>query len=373
LYGLPQASKYFDEHLSSVLINIGFKRLISDSEVFLLTRGSEKVILTKHVDDILLAGTSGTNLLSFVSSELAKIYTMTTSIEPTNFVGLSISRNRSARSITISQPNYVASLIDKFSAPTSSAKYPMSEDFLTNMPTNDPTNLLSADLQTLFQEKVGSILYLASQTRPDLLYSTTQLSRRSNKCTLRDMAAADRLLRYIASTSSLGITFCSYNQAFRIFAYVDASYNCYTDSKSHSGVSLHLGQYSGAFLSLSKKQTIVADSSTVAEFVATHSACQKILWTQNLLQELGFPLSIPTTLYQDNQSTIRLILHKGSSGRTKHIALRFNMIRDCVKNNNICIEYLSTDKMTADTLTKPLGSLLFPTHQQRLLNTASPS
>ena len=266
---------------------------------------------------------------------------MTTSIEPTNFVGLSISRDRSSRSISISQPNYVASLIDKFSVPTSSAKYPMSEDFLTNMPINNPSNLLSADLQTLFQEKVGSILYLASQTRPDLLYSTTQLSRRSNKCTLRDMAAADRLLRYIASTSSLGITFCSYNQAFRIFAYVDASYNCHTDSKSHSGVSLHLGQYSGAFLSLSKKQTIVADSSTVAEFVATHSACQKILWTQNLLQELGFPLSIPTTLFQDNQSTIRLILHKGSSGRTKHIALRFNMIRDCVKNNNICIEYLS--------------------------------
>ena len=187
------------------------------------------------------------------------------------------------------------------------------------------------------------------------------------------MAAADRLLRYIASTASLGIIFCSYNQAFRIFAYVDASYNCYTDSKSHSGVSLHLGQYSGAFLSLSKKQTVVADSSTVAEFIATHTACQKILWAQNLLSELGFPLSISTTLYQDNQSTIRLILHKGSSGRTKHIALRFNMIRDCVKNNNIIIEYLSSEKMTADTLTKPLGSLLFPAHQQRLLNTASPS
>ena len=88
---------------------------------------------------------------------------------------------------------------------------------------------------------------MASQTRPDLLYSTTQLSRRSNKCTLRDMAAADRLLRYIASTASLGITFCSHNQAFRIFAYVDSSYNCYSDSKSHSGVSLHLGQFSGAF------------------------------------------------------------------------------------------------------------------------------
>ena len=71
LYGLPQASKYFGEHLSSVLINIGFKRLISDSEVFTLTRGSEQVILTKHVDDILLAATKGSNLLS---SELQTLF-----------------------------------------------------------------------------------------------------------------------------------------------------------------------------------------------------------------------------------------------------------------------------------------------------------
>ena len=182
------------------------------------------------------------------------------------------------------------------------------------------------------------------------------------------MAAADRLLRYIASTPSLGITFNSYNKPFHIFAFVDASYNCYLDSKSHTGISLHLGQHSGAFLTLSKKQTVVADSSTVAEFIATHTACQKILWAQNLLTELGYSTAINTTLYQDNQSTIRLIMHKGSSGRTKHIALRFNMIRDCVKNNNINIEYLCSEDMTADTLTKPLGSILFPKHQERLLN-----
>ena len=228
------------------------KRLISDSEVFTLTRGSEQVILTKHVDDILLAATRGTSLLDFVSSELSKVYSMTTSVEPTNFVGLFISRDRPNHSITISQPNYVASIINKFSVPSSSAKYPMAEDFLTNMPISNPSDLLFADLQTLFQEKVGSILYLASQTRPDLLYATTQLSRRSNKCTTRDMAAADRLLRYIASTSSLGITFCSYNQPFKIFAYVDASYNCYSDSKSHYGISLHLGQFLGAFFTVSK-------------------------------------------------------------------------------------------------------------------------
>ena len=186
------------------------------------------------------------------------------------------------------------------------------------------------------------------------------------------MAAADRLLRYIASTAAYGLTFCTHNQPATLFAYVDASYDCYTDNKSHTGVSLHLGQYSGSFLTLSKKQTITADSTTVAEFVATHSACQKVLWAQNLLTELGFLASIPTIMFQDNKSTIRLIVHKGSSGRTKHIALRYNMIRECVKDHQISIEYLPTDLMTADTLTKPLGAQLFPIHQKRLLNLAPP-
>ena len=85
---------------------------------------------------------------------------------------------------------------------------------------------------------------------------------------------------------------------------MNSSYDCYNDSKSHSGISLHLGQHSGAFLSLSKKQIITADSSTVAEFVATHAACQNILWAQNLLTELNFLSSVSATLYQHNMATI---------------------------------------------------------------------
>ena len=112
---------------------------------------------------------------------------------------------------------------------------------------------------------------------------------------------------------------------------MDASYNCYSDSKSHTGVSLHLGQFSGGFLTLSKKQSILADSTTVSKFVGTHSAVQKVLWAQDLFTVLGFVSAIPTTLFQDNKSTIRLISHKGNSGRTNHLALRFNFIYEAVK------------------------------------------
>ena len=80
-------------------------------------------------------------------------------------------------------------------------------------------------------------------------------------------------------------------------------------------------------------------------------------------------------MYQDNMSTIRLIGHKGNTaGRMKHIALRYDFVREQVRlGTAIRIEHLHTTKMTADTLTKPLGALLFAQHALvRLLNTSSP-
>ena len=113
-----------------------------------------------------------------------------------NFVGLAISRDRQKKSITISQPYFVDKIIDLYSIPSSTAKYPMSEDFLTSSKTVSDLPLLPLPLQTLFQEKIGNILYLASHTRPDLLYATAQLSRKSNKATSKDMSAADKLLPF---------------------------------------------------------------------------------------------------------------------------------------------------------------------------------
>jgi hypothetical protein len=188
------------------------------------------------------------------------------------------------------------------------------------------------------------------------------------------MKAADRLLAYIATTRSLGLTLGSKSGDFTLHAYVDASYNCYPDSKSHTGVSLHLGADSGSFFALSKKQSIISDSSTVAEYIATHTCIQKLLWAKNVLTELGVPTSIQmdvppsVVLHQDNTSAINLLKHSGNTGRTKHIDLRYNMIRETIVRHNIQVVYTPTKDMTADILTKPLGPNLFSHHQRVLLN-----
>ena len=56
------------------------------------------------------------------------------------------------------------------------------------------------------------------------------------------------------------------------------------------------------------------------------------MWARNFLEELGFRQKGATCIYQDNMSTIRLIGHKGNTGRMKHIALRYDFVREQVLN-----------------------------------------
>ena len=91
-------------------------------------------------------------------------------------------------------------------------------------------------------------------------------------------------------------------------------------------LSINLGSFTGCMSSLSLKQYVIADSSTVAAFIGSHIACQQIAWVQNLLHETDIVLTQPATLYQDNMSTIKIHHHKGNVARIKNITLRYNII-----------------------------------------------
>ena len=89
---------------------------------------------------------------------------------------------------------------------------------------------------------------------------------------------------------------------------------------------------------------------------------------QNFLEEQGIIMK-PAKIYQDNMSTIALVKNgKSNSDRTRHIAIRFFFIADRVASNELCIEYMPTEEMLADILTKPLQGTLFKKLRDKLLN-----
>ncbi|GJX63916.1 hypothetical protein Tco_0296816 [Tanacetum coccineum] len=100
-----------------------------------------------------------------------------------------------------------------------------------------------------------------------------------------------------------------------------------------------------------KKQTVVANSTTEAEYVAASSCCGQVLWIQNQLLDYGYNF-MHTKIFIDNNSTICIIKNLVFHSKTKHIEIRHHFIRDCNEKKLIQMVKIHTDKNVADLLTK---------------------
>ncbi|GJX06381.1 putative ribonuclease H-like domain-containing protein [Tanacetum coccineum] len=107
-----------------------------------------------------------------------------------------------------------------------------------------------------------------------------------------------------------------------------------------------------------KKQTIVATSTTEAEYVAAAHCCGQCRWVQNQLLDYGFNF-MNTKIHIDNESTICIVKNPVYHSKTKHIEIRHHFIRDCYEKKLISVEKIHTDLNVADLLTKPFDGPRF--------------
>lgn len=193
-------------------------------------------------------------------------------------------------------------------------------------------------------------MYAMSTTRPDLSAAINFFSRYQNCQTEALWNGVKRVLRYIKGTLDLGLCFRR-NSEQALICYVDANHGSESDRKSTSGFFMKV--YGNTVLWATRRQTIVALSSTEAEYVALAMAASELLWLRNLLEDFEVSHSLPLKIFEDNQSCIRL-LHKWEHRRLKHIDVKYNFIRDLYEKGIINVEYLSTKDQVADVLTKAL-------------------
>jgi len=150
-------------------------------------------------------------------------------------------------------------------------------------------------------------------------------------------------------------------------AFADAAYANSDDYRSQFGVCLRLGSKNGCFYSITKKQKLIALSSTESEYIALSECAREVLWVRSFLGELRFPQLSPTVVYQDNKSCIRLAENPSVADRTKHISIRHHFLKQKISNGDISLTYVPTAHMTADVLTKPLCSAQFSILKSNLL------
>lgn len=194
-------------------------------------------------------------------------------------------------------------------------------------------------------------MYLGLSTRPDILLSVVKLAQYNCDPHGEHEAATKHILRYLKKTAEYTLHYKRTGKPIECF--VDADWAGDTkDRKSFSGY-VFIGA-GCAFAWSARKQSLVALSSTEAEYVALSNAATEVAYVKKLLVELKLPLKAPMMMYNDNQSAQCILKNPTLHSRSKHIAIKYHHIGDMYTQNEIEVKYVSTDEMVADILTKNL-------------------
>ena len=204
-----------------------------------------------------------------------------------------------------------------------------------------------------YMSLVGSLIYLSVVTRPDIAYAVGRAGQAMANPTQADMVAAKRILRYLQASKDIGIVYQRMGEP-QLIGYADSDWA--GDRKTRKSTTGYIFTIAGAAISwASKRQQTVALSSTEAEYIAACAAAQEVMYLRALLSSLEHTQEDPTTLHQDNQGAIAIGKDFASNRRTKHIDIKYHYIRERVEKGDIRLQYLNTEEMIADCLTKPVG------------------
>ena len=351
LYGLKQARWKWYKALSKALANIGFNKSEADPAIFYVHQKHKMAILACHVDNCMITGSSQL-LIQGYKDKLKSKYLLT-DLGPANWLlGIKITRDLEAKTISLSQLSYIESIFTKFN-------FTDLKPFTTLM---DPLIQLSKDQcpqtleeianmkKILYHEAIGSLNYCTIATRPDIAFSISLLAQYMNNPRQTHWEAVKHIFRYLSGTKDWRL----------VYGTMDNGLEGYTDADGSSQEHWHaISRYvflvnGGAISWSSKKQELVTLSTTESEYVTATYATKEALWLWCLIDKIFYPFEELVTLYSDSQLAIALTKDSSYHAQTKHINIRYHFIQFIVQNGSINLIYCPTEDMTADILTKAL-------------------
>jgi hypothetical protein len=360
LYGLRQAGNVWNREFNAAMKEIGFIQLKADPCCYLWHQGEEFDMLLIWVDDIISIA-SNTARNDIVEQDLGGKFEIKALGRPKMLLGMGISQNHEDHSIKLFQTAYVDSLLKKHGLedanPVSTPMDPNTKLDHDPNNTNDPVTEgdLSERASASYATLIGSLMYLAIGTRPDIAYSVQRLAQFTQDPKPVHWTAVKRIFRYLKGTRTLGLTYGGGEDELNdeeLNIYCDADWASDADRKSVSGYVITLA--GGAVAWSSKKQSTVALSTAEAEYVAATHCAKQVIWHRSLLTEVRLPLPSTSTIFSDNQAAVSIAHHPEHHARTKHINIAHHFLRDLVQDGVLNLVYIKTEDNLADIFTKPL-------------------
>lgn len=353
VYGLRQAPKAWHDKLSKCLTGLGFKPATSDQSLYVFESAEgERCYLLVYVDDMLLAVKQGW-LREYLKRSIAAHFDVRDLGAAKSFLGYSIERDRQRKTIVMRQSSLLASYVEQHGMTSAGPK---------DVPISPGTVLESFQLgeepaPEHYASLVGSLLYVANGSRPDLSFAVSACSRFIKQPSMANWAVLRGVLKYAAHTVDVGICFNGAD-AEGLVGFSDSDYA--GDKSLRKSVSGYVFTFcGGAICWQSKQQSVVAVSTAEAEYVACSASSKVALWLRNLLIDFGEP-SAPVHMCIDNKAAFDMVRSESFTSRTKHIDIQCHHVRDHVARGDLAFTLVPSEENCSDVLTKPLNG---PAHR----------
>lgn len=383
LYGLKQAPRNWYLLISKFIVeSLGYKATVSDPCLFHKRSATGRLMLLYlFVDDFQSSfHRDDRDEWNALKAMLVERFNTKDMGESKWILGMLITRDRAARTITLSQELYITKALERYGlaeCKVASTPEVVGREAVADAASDDKLNQ-PAD-RTRYMEITGTIMYAAAiATRLDVAHTAHQLACHMQSPTQRDMLAAERALRYLAGTRDIGLVFGSRNGdavadsrgrgqlQIDVCAYADADWaNSKADRRSISG---WVAKLNGDPVSWSsKKQRTVALSTCEAELYAEAAAIQEVMWLRGVLKELGLATRTGSVVYGDNQSAIAVTKNGVKGERTKHIDIKYHFVTETVQRGDVTLQWIPTTDQQADIFTKALAAPVFEHLRKQLM------
>lgn len=360
LYGLKQAGREWHLLFASTLRQFGFTPSCIDTCLFTYCRGTSLLWIVVWVDDCIIIDNDPSLREEFVRY-LSAIHPTEDKGELTWVLQVKVARNRSNRTLTLSQEMYVNDLVKRHGQLIVGLSRKFDSPFEANLELshdqcpipNSPEQTEMEPYRETYMSLVGAYLWLSNVSRPDLCFISSQLARYVSNPGYTHYRAALRVLIYLQGSSTRSLTFQP-NVNLPLRAFVDA--NWATKFSISGGVIDYMGC---PVHWLSRSQRSVSMSSTESEFFAASLIVKEVMFFRELLSDLNYAQVGPTIIRSDNRGVIDLSFDPTAFKKTKHILRAAHFVRDLSARQVISLQWISGSCNPADLFTKSFTCMDF--------------
>jgi hypothetical protein len=374
IYGGKDSGRVWYLHLKAKLQSIGFKVSAHDECVFY--KGKAMYVL--YTDDSILVGPDQKELDQIIKQIQSTGLKLTSEDGLDDFLGMTIDHHPDG-TIHLTQKRLIQSILEDLGLTASNVKSmstPMASHKLLSRHPNSP----DFDESFNYRRVIGKLLFLEKSTCPDLSYAVHQCARFSHDPKVEHGQAVKRIGRYLKGTADKGLIMKP-DSSRSLDLHVDADFSGNWDKEiaasdpataqsRHGYVLFYCGM---PLFWASQMQSIIALSTTEAEYVGMSKALQDalpVVWILQEMKQLGYPIfatkaTVHCRVFQDNSGAIEIANNPKYRPRTKHINVRYHFFWSHI-GKHITVHPIDTADQVSDTFTKPLAEAAFTKHRLSL-------